>query len=1108
MGETVRRCCPHSASAELTGHLISSSGDIFISSTITLDFTNAVSREVANASKELATPPVVMRRVAESHPMLLLTLSPLHRIRQARLLISKVCEGSDAPGANATCDSDIVSEWHELQLNEQTLYATDRVSAESKHHVAQPSWTPLSTEEYPMGGELELDIGGDSDDTVEPECDDKFEKLFILELVHSAVSGVSAEDSSTFCVLKLCVDIVVESLERLQNVSYPRFTVTSKPTVGQRIANACFAERGNGTQDESDDNYILLVGQHQYEYYICPRIEYANGHDTGSGFAAVDVNVVSISPLQEGDDSGWEVVLLSPLPSQPADLLCAFVRSVGEDTAEPSVEVYNGAKWLIQQYPAYTHMKAEEDAGHLSESLASSIYFFHCDHAIYQYLMGLLQIADFAWTAAVNRATASTSNTWVVARSDGKNALLSLRRGFLCTRHAVLLSDETLYGTVGGNPAVSPAVALRGKTAVISAALELKWKATHKDNASFPELLRANKETSFLSVGSALLRTWSLCLLSDVPGWTEFLHQERQIALYSLCVMPLPPNSWCLPQQYVREVYVSLLLLSSAFVVTVLRQNLCGPWELLRKGVSSSFMRSIGVTDILPTTGMHLDLVRLLILRDGWGKCRLFDATSLSSVCFVGTLSYEEKLRQGKSTKDEGSSYHDIHLHITVPPTKRDVQVSHILDQQLAEDAMWLVDLPFTVLYFVAEYRAQTYSTPSGFNAEAPSSRCRVAHMLPCYWRVSALDWARGLSQHASFTLLRPSGDDGVGATEGSISAEGCGDKEGNSEGQDGVPPLLIPFLVLNPKVVPQALFLHVDHSQFFTDLSEKTGFIMRQSVLQNIMEESVREGEEDAGEVDMLFTPLLNQLLLSILDATPSHSPVATAELLPIQLFEESLEAVSGGAEAVWGRVYADTRVRLMRRVGYHRKGGVNSHSLKRSRDNGTAGYGGGCHESLRLLGNIQSHIQTIAKYQSTLPQLQLRSQRRRPLVLRLYRERTGSSVGVQPKGKEQHESNIPRSVSDLAQLVSRVMCASATRLEEGESTTARRAVDSLLFPLWLLLLDLRECGVTTCGGQVGTEVVRRICEVSFKGLTTNGVVLPVDTFLLEAYQFLMQDA
>ncbi|KEG09815.1 hypothetical protein DQ04_04591040 [Trypanosoma grayi] len=1105
---------PH-VSAELTGSFLHPRGDICTSATVTVEFdhihaTNVVNGEAAAAVAEVG----IVHDDKNRDPALLLTLSPLHMIREVRVLLAKA-DGETINNAG---------EWCQLQLNSTTLCETRRhiVRIDNQAVLSSPpssSPSPSSSMALdvqhvaPFGtvdmkkleecvkqeaekeeGEelndaeceddvLELVLGpsadyddneelgaplgatadppdpaevrgeegdeGEGEDYDDDGYNDGEGKQFMLTLIPSAAEGErESEDGCVLLIMRCCIDVVLLPLSELADISYPCMTMASE--MGRHNASQEVCVPG-------DDSYVLLAGQGFYNYFICPRVAYAESAADAICFTALDVQVTAVCAASADTATEWEVLPLNALPTRPEDLLCAFVRPRRGDTESLGMEMHAGVQWRVEHHPAYTHLftdGCEESSG------VTNLYFFHCDHTLCGCLLPLTRAAHSAWEGAstttaeggvcskVAKCTGET--TWVV--SNCSSTLLSLRRGALCMRGAVLLAATVLrtIRTQTSTPVIFRADALRAKATVLSAALEMKWRVA-ADRGLAPDFDTAPSS-------SALARAWGLCLLCDELGWTELLRQERQLASWS------PPSSattdpWCLAQRYVQEVHETLVFLSSAFAVASLRRQCCFPWQLLKKEPHETSSVSLGETIVSVSSGMHLDLVRLFLLRRRrWRQQQQQQQEQLDvafpPMLFIGSLFYEEK--------QQDTARREILLHLRPPKTEATRRL--LGNSRQVSERVWDIYVPFTMVCFAVEGAGTTPAAVVAVRGEQQRlPQCRVTHVLPCSWRVSGIAWARGVEQRTSFSFLGAAQDYNEGEGNSKMknadgyAAAAAGDDEGDGNEtmrkNKGIS-VQMQLLVLNPKVVPAALSLWVLHTEFWAKMLPPSEYLARRAVLRHIMDHAVQEGEEHVAEAELLFTPLLNQLLESLLDASSQPSSSA-AEAPPLTVFLSELQSVGVGAAAVWRRIHPDAHARFARLAAKLPQCVSLAASVTLQRQDGD-NKDGVCRMNIDATGatvKMQQHLRVLETYHASLPRVEPRRRQHQQsrLVLSLRRGRVGSQA--MEKGKEK-DKNAPLTPADVASMVSRAITGSTeSQKDEVAAATARTAALSLALPLWPLL-------------------------------------------------------
>ncbi|RNF17423.1 uncharacterized protein Tco025E_04840 [Trypanosoma conorhini] len=1091
------------AFAELNAHFLPSRGDILTSATITVEFAPLSSPAPPDGATAEAGD------TGNCDTALLLTLSHLHEIGEARVWLERKGEAS----------GEGVGEWRQLQLSTSTLYEAKRrvvrsvdgkkpaasssalASVELTNPVAlEPKITRVGEEEENKQGKeddegddgvLELVFGssddennntpgnGDDNDAGSGEAskhpkenaeagdiyavpsgeggegsnydeDDNTGTQFVLRLWPSAASGARATDEGGWFTSRCCIEVRLLPPPRLASLSYPRLTVSS-------LVGKTHPEQ-QGVRGFDNESYLLLMGQRFYDYFICPRVAYAEGGPDAAAFTAVDVYVTAVRPFPGAVDAPWEVLHMCPFPILPEDLLCAFVKpQERDDTCPVAEEKHAGVRWRVRHHPAYTLLSSGEED---DVSVASRLYFFHCDHALCDCLLPLMRLAEEAWEETSLRAAVCVAaehrrspSTWVVTGCS--NALLSLRRGTLCTRGAVVLVAEVLQTMRKPVPSLSSPLqvnVLRAKASVLSSALEALWRRS-AGNGAVPEFAVALSSP-------ALTRGWALCLLCNEFGWTELLSQERRIASVTISALS-HGNPWWLPQRYAQETHETLLFLSSTFVVASLRHRRRYPWQLIEQRSSDAPpIEMLGESSITVSSGMHLFLVQRLLLQQQ--QCRVGggDATSLP-VVFQASLYYEEDQKH--------DACRDVNLRLTCANNN----ITHRLRMGGIQctSSMWSLDVPFTVVFFALEGASRSWLPPAGARNEK-KLRCRATHVLHCCWRVSGLAWARGLDQHTSFSLLgMETEEDGKDAPTKKEKL----DKEDEERGENVEPfSMRIPVLTLNPKLVPAALSICVQHSWFWSRFASPLEALALQVMLQHIIKQALGEGENHVEESDLVFTPLMNQLLEGILEDRCRLSCKA-GETSPAELFLGALRAVDPGAASVQVRIYPSlcTRfVQLVSKLNSSAPVALGS-AVKRERNADEVpslpeGLNGVRARMLKLL-------RTVEAYDALLPRTRPRRRQRhelqeggeeqrqpqRPRLLLSLRRRPALH---QPQEKGHEEVKLGKATdmmsahnpSDVASMIGRVITKGAEAgVTDGTLLAARSAALSLVMPLWLLLHD-----------------------------------------------------
>ncbi|RNF12779.1 hypothetical protein TraAM80_00134 [Trypanosoma rangeli] len=1085
------------AFAELSAHFLPARGDILTSATITVEFApvNASGCTDGGIAKDGDT--------GIYGAALLVTLSHLHEIREVRVWLER---------KGGVIGDSVVGEWRQLQLNASTLYEAKRRAvryADSRMQSSSSSKPPtmeltslVATEqkitclmvEEENGddegdGVLELVFGSSDDENNNSRCsddnnddagsgevkehrksiaeaettcvvpeeegcdsnndeDDSIGTHFILKLWPCAADGTSATDEVGWFMSRCCIEVGLLPPSRLASLAYPRLTVSSlvKKTHPEHQAEYEF----------DNESYLLLVGQRFYDYFLCPRVAYAEGEPGAARFTAVDVFVTVVRPFQDALATSWEILYMRSFPCLPEDLICAFVKpQKRNDTGLITEEKHAGVRWCVRHHPAYTFLSCSDEDDVCG---GKCIYFFHCDHVLCNCLIPLLRQAEAAWeetgssaAVCVGAKLRCSASTWVVTGCS--NTLLSLRRGTLCTRGAVVLVADllrTIRQPITSLTSPFQVNALRAKTSVLSSALEVLWRI-FAGNGVVPEF-------SVNSSSPALTRGWALCLLCDECGWTELLSQERRIVSVTSSTQS-HGSSWWLPQRYAQETYESLIFLSSAFVIASLRHKCHYPWQLLEKRNSDAFPMEIP-NDLNTTvsSGMHLSLVQKLLLQQQQSGVGSGYAAFLPSV-FHALLYYEEDQK------------HDACRDVKLRLKCANKNFTHCLQTGgiRFSNLMWSIDVPFTVVYF-AIY------VPTGSQVAQAEARiekrlqCRVAHVLHCSWRVSGLTWAKGLDQHTSFSLLEVEADgDGKDALTKKAKS-----KEEEIKENTELFSMEIPLLVLNPKVVPAALSICVKHDWFWSKFSSFLEALALRVLLQHIIEDAVGEGVNHVEEADLVFTPLMNQLLEDILE-NRCHLSFKADETSPAALFVRALQSVDVDATAVYVRIYPSLRRRFVQLVSRFKLTApvVVSSAGKRERDDdeGSLLREGVDNVRARML----AYLRRVEAYAASLPRTKPRWQQRqepqdgneqqqapqRPRLLLSLRRRPFLHQG---QGQEQEQEVVKQAKKtkmvsvynpgDVASMIGRVLTkGTEAGVVDNALLAARSAALSLVMPLWLLL-------------------------------------------------------
>nr|CCC90974.1 unnamed protein product [Trypanosoma congolense IL3000] len=469
---TFRHCVP-TATAALTAHLMADGRNVFVSSTLTVDFTYVTS---SNSSDKTMEPAAELSREpekVESFPVLLLALSPLHKIQRVRVMSSKKSGENMVQGDECNPSTDGASmEWQDVELNEETLTPVDgsvlRMISRggAKQGVASytaqdgcPQDVTPCKRRHSTGNDTFSDDGSDvlelvfsssdsGDDKApnEPSCvpelcqdGEEFVRCFTLKLLPPTTDAFGAVDGEFHSVHRCSVDIVLLPSEELAHVSYPQMFVSSLCDTVRPTSNTFQNSEADEVVCWDESSYVLLVGQRMYDCFICPRLAYADKIIPCVGYSSVDVNITAISLLENDDSKKWTAVSFSPLPLRPENLLCAFVQTKVATNSRCNVEIHGGVKWHVRYSAAFVHMAAADSGEAAVGPALPDMYFFGCDHANFQHILHMEKVAEAAWTAAVHCVTEDYPRTWVVSHTYEVNTLLGLRRGVLCTDRAALL---------------------------------------------------------------------------------------------------------------------------------------------------------------------------------------------------------------------------------------------------------------------------------------------------------------------------------------------------------------------------------------------------------------------------------------------------------------------------------------------------------------------------------------------------------------------------------------------------------------------------------------------------------------------------------------------
>ncbi|PBJ80737.1 hypothetical protein BCY84_00934 [Trypanosoma cruzi cruzi] len=1125
--------------AELNAHFLSARADIFTRGTLTVEFSPMMSSGLSGNG---------MTRdegINNRHAAILLTLSPLHEIGEVSVRLER--RGEDA--------GDSMGECYQLPLNNLKLcetkrrvvrindgwrpavaspeiFAVDSASSFSVEHKlglveAEERNEPKVDEDNGAEEVLELVFGSsdsendtkageydDADDYANKKCEsvaeedplhsalleesgnDNTGQQFLLKLWPFPANGKDTMEEDAWFISRCYIEVRLLPTSQLASLSYPRLTVSSA------------AGKTHPKQEEvwefGSENYLLLVGQRFYDYFICPRVAYAESGPDAAIFAAVDVYVTALRPFSDAIATSWEILPMCSFPVLPEDLVCAFVRpQQGEDASLVAEETHAGVRWRVQHHSAYTVLLSidGEDA-----SDRKDLYFFNCDHVLSDSLLPLIRLAEKAWEETNSRAAVRVDasfcrrkTTWVVTGCS--NTLLSLRRGTLCTRGAVVLVADVLR-TVRKTMTLSTPLfqvnLLRAKAAVLSSALEMLWRMS-AGNGVAPEF-------EFTPSSSALTRGWALCLLCNEFGWTELLCQERQIALTHISASS-QLHPWWLTQRYVQETHETLMFLSSAFVVASIRQRRLFPWQFFEKHRKyKPSVEMLGESNVMVSSGMHLLLVQLMLTQrrhEGGGG-----GIPSQPVVFHGSL-YYEGIKQHATCCD-------INLRLNCVKANA-INRLRMHGMRLSQP-IWGIDVPFTVVFFAVDASEASQMAPEGVRKEK-RLQCRVTHVLPCCWRVSGLKWARGVDQQASFSFL---GTVAENFDRDFAKKNETMEKEESEEGNDEPLFMKIPMLVLNLKIVPAALSIGIQHDWFWLNLISPLDALARQAILQRIMEESVREGENKVEETDLIFTPLMNQLLEGVVG---DHCcPSAKSEgNLPATLFLSALQTVDLGFTAIRSRIRPGLYTRFTRLVLK-----LNLTASAATDPAGALRRSCGDDERCRLPGVVMgveekmlSNLRTVEAYDASLPRPNPRRRQRQEeenegqgkqlgprLVLSLRRR---SVVQQAEEGKGHQEMRVKNKLemtsldnpADLAAMVGRIITKGAeSNVADDTFLAARSAALSLVLPLWLLLHsrpDMSEAQqAALCDGV----------EDIYESLRESAVANDLDPVLLKGYECLAQKA
>ncbi|EKF37912.1 hypothetical protein MOQ_001883 [Trypanosoma cruzi marinkellei] len=1114
--------------AELNAHFLSARADIFTSATLTVEFPPMMSSGFSGNG--ITGEDGINNR----HAALLLTLSPLHEIGEVSVQLERK--------GKATSDS--MEECHQLPLDNLKLCGTKRrvmrINDGGKPVVASPEIVAVDPASSVAGDNklgvveseeknepkidedngaeeiLELVFGssesehdtiaGDYDDDDDGDANKNCESVaeeggndntgqqFVLKLWPFAANGTDEMDEEAWFISRCCIEVRLLPPSQLASLSYPRLAVSS-------AAGKTHSKQEEGWEFGSE-SYLLLVGQRFYDYFICPRVAYAESGPNAASFAAVDVYVTALRPFSDAIATSWEILPMCSLPVLPEDLVCAFVRPrKGEDASLVAEETHAGVRWRVQHHSAFTVLSSI-DGGDASNG--KDLYFFNCDHVLSDSLFPLIRLAEKAWEETRSRAAVHVDassrcrkTTWVVTGCS--NTLLSLRRGTLCTRGAVVLVADvlrTVRKTMASPTSLFQANLLRAKAAVLSSALEVLWRMSAGSGVA--------PEFEFTPSSSALARGWALGLLCNEFGWTELLCQERQVALTHTSASS-QVHPWWLTQRYVQETYETLLFLSSAFVVASIRDRRLFPWQFFEKHRKyKPSMEMLGESSVMVSSGMHLLLVQQMLMQrrqEGGGG----DVAS-QPVVFHGSL-YYEGIKQHAACCDINLRLNCVKANTTNCLRMHGMRLSH---------SIWGIDIPFTVVFLAVDTSEASQMPPEGGRKEK-RLQCRVTHVLSCCWRVSGLTWARGVDQQASFSIL---GTVAENFDRDFVKKNETVEKEESEEGNDEQFFMKIPMLVLNLKIVPAALSISVQHDWFWSDLISSLDALARQVILQRIMEESVREGENKVEETELVFTPLMNQLLEGIVGDHCCPS-VNSGGNLPATLFLSALRSVDVGVTAIRSRIRPGLYTRFMRLV---LKLNLNASvvtgsagALRRSR---------GDDERCQLPGFVMgmeekmlTHIRTVEAYDASLPRPNPRRRQRQEeenegqgkqlgprLVLSLRRRSVVQQAEEEKSHQEMRVKNKVQMTSvenpaDLAAMVGRIITKGAeSNVADDTFLAARSAALSLVLPLWLLLHtrpDMPEAQKTAlCDGA----------EEIYESLRDSAVANDLDPVLLKGYECLAQ--
>ncbi|KAG8348948.1 hypothetical protein TRVL_00217 [Trypanosoma vivax] len=1125
------------ATASVTASVIPQTSVVLLSSTVTVNFVYHVS-----ACSQLAfSESVAITAIAPpSHPTLLLTLSPLHRVRDARVLLTSFNKlATHDITASGVKDCGV---WHQLDLNRaMRRTARQRVARDSQvmtystlisanvcgekelerqesgcdstdivETVVAKQDEQVSTRENEDVLELVLESSDDETKASPREtaanasdsCDygDDVGIQFILDLLQTAtpVDDIPYDHNNLPVVLSCCINVVSTPPLHWMNLSYPSITVSS--FYNSSPPPDLMKNDGRVIDEEG---YIILAGQRLYDFFICPRVAYATAPGILTTFGYVDVSVTAVELQQEHLNNGWSVVLLSPLPVLAEDFVCAFVLSCEPRLEAVSLETHENIPWSVRHHAVYTSMTAIGEK--LPDNgIASTLYFFHSDHTFCTHLLAHMQLAHSACKSclagtvkvAVDRCMPDChSNVWVV--TEGSSVLLGLRRGFLCTRGVALISNSILRAAAAACDQTPPtlpvagyAESLRGKVSLLSAALELVLQSTPGGGSSAPEFTLGASD----SVGSAIARAWSLCLLSHEHGWSELLRQERQILSHGLFSNFWRANNWCLQRRYLEEVYATLVFLSSAFVVASLRHSCCDPWALVQCSDDPLPQLSTAGEEVVSLSGgMHLTLVRYLV-SSLWRRSspRVYGFL-VPPINFVAAVSYVAKL-------DQRTLDYNVSLYLE-PDADALSQCPRDLKAGCTQKkAVWEIDIPFTLLHFsVRGHRHSGKHSVTKAEDTAPYTCC-VDNSLQFYWRVSGYDWMRGISQQASFTMMMGS--------EGCSSSNMCppsADRSSSTEGTGGVDRMgsdahcvQLVLLVLNNKIAPASLSMKIEHARFWSGLSDPTETLAYQAILGCVIMEAVLEGTSNKSEADCVFTSLLNQLLEDLINRRSNDSVEDPA----VSLVLGALEAQNVDVRSLHSRLHSDISARLSYFVYRARGISPNNYERKRQREVSHVEL---CDSvsSRRLTERMIVHLRTMEAYQASATHALCKQQGTRRLMLNLRR-----TSHVDPVAVETPKQVMPtlREPSDVATSIARTMYASLNSNEPG-AIAARRSALFLLLPLCLLLSSNRRVSeAQECSSATKVQAMRDVYQSLTHG-TAEASYFINDTFILHAFYSILQE-